>query len=97
MCFCFHGVRTTGSYTYGHTRSRHDALPSWPRAQGFRVVQAEECWYKSLAPLMEEVRAQLGDGPVHLSFDIDGLDPSSAPGTGTPEIGGLTKIGRAHV
>ena len=64
----------------------------WPRAQGFRVVQAEECWYKSLAPLMAEVRQQLGAGPVHLTFDIDGLDPSSAPGTGTPEIGGLTTI-----
>ena len=64
----------------------------WPRAQGFRVVQAEECWYKSLAPLMEEVRKQLGRGPVYLSFDIDGLDPSQAPGTGTPEIGGLTTI-----
>jgi len=64
----------------------------WPRQQGFRVVQAEECWYKSLAPLMQEVRAQLGKGPVYLSFDIDGLDPSCAPGTGTPEIGGLTTI-----
>src|SRR6185369_13603621 len=64
----------------------------WPRAQGFRVVQAEECWYKSLTPLMAEIRQQLGDGPVHLSFDIDGLDPSSAPGTGTPEPGGLTTI-----
>jgi guanidinobutyrase len=64
----------------------------WPRAQGFRVVQAEECWFKSLEPLMAEIRAQLGAGPVYLSFDIDGLDPSSAPGTGTPEIGGLTTI-----
>ncbi len=62
----------------------------WPRSQGMRVVQAEECWYRSLAPLMEEVRAQLGDGPVYLSFDIDGLDPACAPGTGTPEPGGLT-------
>jgi guanidinobutyrase len=62
----------------------------WPRAQGFRVVQAEECWYKSLAPLMAEVREQVKGGPVYLSFDIDGLDPSCAPGTGTPEIGGLT-------
>ena len=41
-------------------------------------------------PLMEEVRAQLGDRPVYLSFDIDSLDPAFAPGTGTPEIGGLT-------
>jgi guanidinobutyrase len=62
----------------------------WPREQGVRVVQAEECWYKSLAPLMAEVREQLGDGPVYLTFDIDGLDPAYAPGTGTPEIGGLS-------
>jgi guanidinobutyrase len=64
----------------------------WPRAQGFRVVQAEDCWHRSLAPLMGEVRSQLGSGPVYLSFDIDGLDPAFAPGTGTPEIGGLTSI-----
>ncbi len=62
----------------------------WPRDQGFRVVQAEECWYRSLAPLMDEVRTQLGDGPVYLSFDIDGIDPAFAPGTGTPEIAGLS-------
>jgi guanidinobutyrase len=64
----------------------------WPRQQGFRVVQAEECWHKSLTPLMDEVRRQMGKGPVYLSFDIDSLDPAFAPGTGTPEIGGLTTI-----
>lgn len=63
---------------------------NWCRNQGIRVVQSEECWNKSLAPLMEEVRAKVGGGPVYISFDIDGLDPSFAPGTGTPEIGGLT-------
>lgn len=62
----------------------------WCRRQGFTVVQAEACWNRSLAPLMEEVRQRVGDAPVYLSFDIDGLDPSFAPGTGTPEIGGLT-------
>jgi guanidinobutyrase len=61
----------------------------WPRQQGFRVVPVEECWYRSLAPLMAEVRAQMGTGPVYLSFDIDSLDPSVAPGTGTPEPAGL--------
>ena len=64
----------------------------WPREQGFRVVQAEECWHKSLAPLMAEVREQMGEGPVYLSYDIDSLDPAFAPGTGTQEIGGLTTI-----
>lgn len=53
---------------------------------------AEECWHKSLAPLMSEVRDMMGDRPVYISFDIDGLDPAFAPGTGTPEIGGLTSI-----
>ena len=37
----------------------------WPREQGFRVVQAEDCWHKSLVPLMAEVRAQMGDRPVY--------------------------------
>jgi len=64
----------------------------WARDQGFRVVQVEECWYQSLAPLMAEVRTRVGGGPVYLSFDIDGIDPAYAPGTGTPEVGGLTNI-----
>jgi guanidinobutyrase len=63
----------------------------WPRAQGFTVVQAHEVWYRSLAPLMVEVRECIGPvTPVYLSFDIDGIDPAFAGGTGTPEIGGLT-------
>ncbi len=62
----------------------------WSREQGFRVVQVEECWNRSLEPLMAEVRDKVGGGPVYVSFDIDALDPAFAPGTGTPEIGGLT-------
>jgi guanidinobutyrase len=63
----------------------------WTRDRGVRVIMAEECWYKSLVPLMAEVRETIGpDAPVYLSFDIDGLDPSVAPGTGTPEPAGLT-------
>ena len=75
------GLRTTG-----YSAEDFD----WSRDQGVRVVTAEECWYKSLAPLMDEVRDMIGpDVPAYLSFDIDGLDPSVAPGTGTPEPGGL--------
>jgi guanidinobutyrase len=62
----------------------------WSRSKGFSVVQAEECWGKSLAPLMADIRAKIGNRKVYLSFDIDSLDPAYAPGTGTPEIGGLT-------
>lgn len=64
----------------------------WGRDQGFTVIQAEECWHKSLTPLMEDIRAKIGDVPVYLTYDIDSLDPSIAPGTGTMEIGGLTTI-----
>ncbi|KAM6108989.1 guanidino acid hydrolase, mitochondrial [Pterocles gutturalis] len=71
--------------------SSYDPDPNkYGRDQGFRVVPAEECWWKSLVPLMEEVRKQMGDRPVYISFDIDGVDPAYAPGTGTPEIAGLT-------
>ena len=62
----------------------------WSREQGFRVVQVEECWNRSLTPLMDEVREKVSGGPVYISFDIDGLDPAYAPGTGTLETGGLT-------
>ena len=78
------GLRTTG-----YAADDFD----WTREQGGRVVPAEECWHKSLEPLMAEVREQIGEEtPVYLTFDIDGLDPSVAPGTGTPEPGGLTSI-----
>lgn len=62
----------------------------WCREQGFRVVQVEDTWGQSLASLMGEVRARVGDAPVYLTFDIDGIDPAFAPGTGTPEVAGLT-------
>ena len=63
---------------------------NWGREKGWRVVQAEACWHKSLTPLMAEVRAAIGDAPCYISYDIDSLDPAFAPGTGTVEPGGLT-------
>lgn len=81
-----HSMVQIGLRTTGYSAEDFD----WSRDQGVRVVTAEECWYQSLAPLMDEVRSQIGpDIPMYLSFDIDGLDPSVAPGTGTPEPGGL--------
>ena len=64
----------------------------WASERGFQVVQAEQLWHQSAAPLMDQIRQQIGARPVYLSFDIDSLDPAYAPGTGTPEIGGLTSI-----
>jgi len=40
--------------------------------------------------VIAEARRVVGDGPTYVSFDVDGLDPVFAPGTGTPEIGGMT-------
>ncbi|WVT76833.1 agmatinase (plasmid) [Sinorhizobium chiapasense] len=64
----------------------------WSRDKGFTAVPAEECWHKSLVPLIEGIRAKIGNHKTYLTFDIDSLDPAYAPGTGTPEIGGLTVI-----
>ena len=62
----------------------------WARNKGFTVVQAEELWNKSAASLIDSARAKMGTRPVYLTFDIDSLDPAFAPGTGTPEIAGMT-------
>lgn len=62
----------------------------WSRGKGFTVVPADECWNRHLTPLINEIREKIGDRKTYISFDIDALDPSVAPGTGTPEIGGLT-------
>jgi guanidinobutyrase len=63
----------------------------WPKRQGFTLVQAHEVWYRSLEPLMAQARERIGPTqPVYISFDIDGIDPAFAGGTGTPEVGGLT-------
>lgn len=63
---------------------------NWSRGKGFTVVPADDCWGKDLTSLMHQVRAKIGAVPTYVSFDIDALDPSVAPGTGTPEMGGLT-------
>ena len=57
---------------------------------GFQQFPAHELWHKSLAYLGAEIRRDIGDMPAYITYDIDSLDPAYAPGTGTPEIGGLT-------
>jgi agmatinase len=57
---------------------------------GMTVIHAEEVAGLGMAAIVARARAVVGDGPVYLSFDIDSLDPAFAPGTGTPEVGGLT-------
>lgn len=57
---------------------------------GFQQFPAHELWGRSLDDLGSEIRRDIGDRPTYVTYDIDSLDPAYAPGTGTPEIGGLT-------
>lgn len=62
----------------------------WALDQGVRIVEIEELFERGVPSVMEEAREIVGGGETYVSFDIDGIDPSFAPGTGTPEIGGFT-------
>lgn len=57
---------------------------------GMTVIHAEEVTGLGIPAIIDKARAIVGDGPTYLSFDIDSVDPGFAPGTGTPEVGGLT-------
>jgi agmatinase len=61
----------------------------WTVAQGVTIVPAQDIHATPCADIVQRVRAVVGTGPCYLSFDIDALDPAFAPGTGTPEVGGL--------
>jgi len=59
---------------------------------GIRIVYIEEFNKLGVEKVITEARRVVGEGPTYVSFDIDSLDPSFAPGTGPPEIGSLTTI-----
>ena len=60
----------------------------WGEAQGVRIIRVEELFDRGIESVMEEAKSIVGKEPTYCSFDIDFIDPSYAPGTGTPEIGG---------
>ncbi|MCO6390144.1 agmatinase [Aliihoeflea aestuarii] len=62
----------------------------WALAQGVRIIYMEEFVRRGATDVMDEARAIAGSEPTYVTFDIDSIDPSQAPGTGTPEIGGFT-------
>jgi len=57
---------------------------------GFGIVTSYEVGERGVAAVVEGIRDRIGDRPLYVSIDIDVLDPAHAPGTGTPEAGGLT-------
>jgi agmatinase len=61
----------------------------WTVGQGVTILSADDVHGSTPQAIAEKIRQVVGTGPTYLSFDIDALDPSQAPGTGTPEIAGL--------
>ncbi len=57
---------------------------------GFAIVTSEFVEEHGVAAAVDRIRSRVGDAPLYISIDIDVLDPAHAPGTGTPEAGGLT-------
>ena len=71
-------------------RGPAEVLWGFSYESGMTVLHIEDVDRLGIAGVVEKARAVIGDGPTYVSFDVDGLDPTFAPGTGTPEAGGLT-------
>jgi agmatinase len=71
-------------------RGNSDYLWEFSYDSGMTVIHAEEAIAMGPAAIVKRIREVTGDGPTYVTFDVDGLDPAFAPGTGTPEVGGLS-------
>jgi agmatinase len=65
------------------------AVHDWTLGQGVTMIAAQDVHERGPEAIAAQIRTVIGTAPVYLSFDIDVLDPAFAPGTGTPEVGGL--------
>lgn len=71
-------------------RGSAEWLWEFSQESGMTVIHAEEIDTLGMSAVIAKARAIAGSGPTYVSFDIDSIDPGFAPGTGTPEVGGLT-------
>ena len=71
-------------------RGAAEAIWEFSYTSGMTVVHVEDVMEMGIPALIEKTRELIGDTPVYISVDVDGFDPAYAPGTGTPEAGGLT-------
>ncbi|MBB3138396.1 arginase family enzyme [Rhizobium pisi] len=71
-------------------RGNSEYLWEFSYASGMTVIHAEEIGDLGIRGAIAKAREIVGSGPTYVSFDVDSLDPAFAPGTGTPEVGGLT-------
>ena len=73
------GIRGGGEYLWEFSHER-----------GMTMIHADVVDRMGIDAVIAKARAVIGEGPTYISFDVDSLDPAFAPGTGTPEVGGLT-------
>lgn len=78
-------------------RGSAEMLYEFSYTSGMTVIHAEEIDSLGLPAVIAKARAVIGDAPFYLSFDVDALDPAYTPGTGTPEVGGLTPREAQHI
>ncbi len=71
-------------------RGAADYIWEFSENSGMTVIPARELNELGIAAIIKKAHEVIGDGPTYFSFDVDSLDPAFAPGTGTPEVGGLT-------
>jgi guanidinopropionase len=71
-------------------RGNSEYLWEFSYDSGMTVIHAEEIDTLGLDAITQKIRQVVGSAPTYFTFDVDGLDPAFAPGTGTPEIGGLS-------
>ncbi len=77
-------------------RGPAEVLWDFSYSSGMTVIHIEDFYAMGLDAVIARAREVVGDGPVYVSFDVDGLDPVYAPGTGTPEAGGFTTYEAQH-
>lgn len=73
-------------------RGMAELLTRFSHETGMTVIHAEEFPRLGVDAVIEKVREVVGEGPTYVSVDVDGIDPAYTPGTGTPEVGGLTPL-----
>ncbi len=86
------GILDAGRTVQIGIRGTQNSEESWDFSieSGMRVIFMEEFTDLGVNGVIDQVKRVVGDGPTYISFDVDGLDPVYAPGTGTPEVGGIT-------
>ena len=91
------GVLDPGRTIQIGIRNASEYLWEFSYESGMKVIHAEKAVAMGMDAVVAQARKTVGEGPVYISFDVDSLDPGFAPGTGTPEVGGLSPREVLHI